>query len=371
MEKIGKLINQLRKEKGLTQEKLADMIPISREAISKWERNVSIPDINSLQRLSEIFDVTINELLAGEKINKENKKEINNITLDLYSKNKQAKKKIIILIIVLIVSIISFLGYYFLNSYKQIKVYTVSGFNENVDIYDGILISTKGKTYFRLGDLKSKVKSNIKKITLYYELNGETKLVSSHEGGRIPTIAFTDFYGYDEYVPTKNIESVINQMYVKLVYEDETEDIIKLSIDRDYINDNLFFTEMKKNKKEEQKELKEKEEYTILIQKIKERFTFDGANYIYEKKNKNITILAAYIEESNMLLITKSYEKDKAEENWLFGFYHELLEYYKTKEDELVEEFALKDDNLDCSKGSCEDYKEKYDELWKIINDIL
>ena len=69
-QKIGKFICDLRKEKNLSQYQLADMIPISRQAVSKWERGITIPDSLVLIKLSEIFDVSINEILAGERIEK-------------------------------------------------------------------------------------------------------------------------------------------------------------------------------------------------------------------------------------------------------------------------------------------------------------
>ena len=59
-EKISKFIYELRIEKKLSQYQLADMIPISRQAVSKWERAQTIPDSSTLIRLSEIFGVTIN-----------------------------------------------------------------------------------------------------------------------------------------------------------------------------------------------------------------------------------------------------------------------------------------------------------------------
>lgn len=62
---IGNYIKKLRKEKHLSQYMLAEMIPISRQAISKWETGKSIPDSQTLIRLSELFNVTINEILAG------------------------------------------------------------------------------------------------------------------------------------------------------------------------------------------------------------------------------------------------------------------------------------------------------------------
>lgn len=68
-EKIGKFIKMKRIEYGYTQTILAEKIFITREAVSKWERGVRIPDVTSLIILSQIFNVTINEILLPDENN--------------------------------------------------------------------------------------------------------------------------------------------------------------------------------------------------------------------------------------------------------------------------------------------------------------
>lgn len=58
----------LRKNKGLTQEELADILYVSRTAISKWESDRGYPNIDSLKRISTYFEVSIDDLLSGEKL---------------------------------------------------------------------------------------------------------------------------------------------------------------------------------------------------------------------------------------------------------------------------------------------------------------
>lgn len=64
--KIGKLIYKLRKEKQLTQLQLAQSMNISDKAVSKWERGLGCPDVTLLSRLSDLFDVNLEDLLSGE-----------------------------------------------------------------------------------------------------------------------------------------------------------------------------------------------------------------------------------------------------------------------------------------------------------------
>ena len=66
MQKIGKKIVSLRKQKNMTQMELADRMGISFQAVSNWERGNSMPDISKLPELAEIFGVSLDELL-GEK----------------------------------------------------------------------------------------------------------------------------------------------------------------------------------------------------------------------------------------------------------------------------------------------------------------
>lgn len=64
---LGTRIAILRKEKGLTQEELAEKLGVSSQAVSKWENDLSYPDIMLLPQLSKIFDTTVDELLSGKK----------------------------------------------------------------------------------------------------------------------------------------------------------------------------------------------------------------------------------------------------------------------------------------------------------------
>ena len=66
---LGKRIAQYRKEKGLTQEALAQAMNVSAQAVSKWENDQTCPDIASLPALSRILGVTVDELLSGKSEN--------------------------------------------------------------------------------------------------------------------------------------------------------------------------------------------------------------------------------------------------------------------------------------------------------------
>ena len=66
--KIGKFIAALRKEKGLTQERLGEKLGVTNKTISRWENGNYMPDVEMLSLLSKEFGVSINELVSGERL---------------------------------------------------------------------------------------------------------------------------------------------------------------------------------------------------------------------------------------------------------------------------------------------------------------
>lgn len=64
---LGMMIAELRKEKGMTQLELAEKMAVTDKAVSKWERDLSCPDINSLPNLAEILGVTVDDLMQIKK----------------------------------------------------------------------------------------------------------------------------------------------------------------------------------------------------------------------------------------------------------------------------------------------------------------
>ena len=105
-EKIGKFILKLRKEKNMTQQELANKLTITDRAISKWENGRGMPDLSLMKPLCNELDISINELISGEKIenNKYKEKSEENILNTIIYSNKKIKniKKLFKLIISII-----------------------------------------------------------------------------------------------------------------------------------------------------------------------------------------------------------------------------------------------------------------------------
>ena len=89
----GKFISELRKEKKLTQKELAEKIIVSDKAVSRWETGKGYPDVTSLVSLSEYFDVSVNELLAGKRLTVEDIKETADENLISVFEQVQKNKK--------------------------------------------------------------------------------------------------------------------------------------------------------------------------------------------------------------------------------------------------------------------------------------
>lgn len=84
--KVGTFIAQLRKEYGLTQKQLGEFLSVSDKAVSKWEHGRSLPDVSLIEPMCELFQISISELLAGEKMEAEEiQKETNKVLLEAVS----------------------------------------------------------------------------------------------------------------------------------------------------------------------------------------------------------------------------------------------------------------------------------------------
>ncbi|MBO5966950.1 MAG: helix-turn-helix transcriptional regulator [Clostridia bacterium] len=88
MDTIGKRISEYRKKKNLKQDELAEMLGVSPQAVSKWENDLSCPDISLLPELSRILGVSIDEIVQGKKeepivsiLPEEERKDINKLML--------------------------------------------------------------------------------------------------------------------------------------------------------------------------------------------------------------------------------------------------------------------------------------------------
>lgn len=155
-EKIGKFIAKNRKDKGLTQEALAEKLGISTNAVSKWERGLSFPDVSLFKKLCSELDISIEELINGEK-SKSTESKDKAIIASLKEKDKvekKSKKKIILLsiFILLIITVSIFYG-------STLKINLI---NESNDLYDRAI------DYLREKEFKSNPDSSKDDFNVFY-----------------------------------------------------------------------------------------------------------------------------------------------------------------------------------------------------------
>ena len=167
-EKIGNLLKKIRKENNLTQEKFAEKLGVTPQAVSKWELGKNIPDISVLKEIKKIYNIDLDSILDGEN-------------------NKRSNKKLYMIMASLIVLILILIILIFIPkekddfTFKQIGT-TCSNFNIN-----GTAAYNKTKTAIHIsnieycGEFNNEVYSKIE-CSLYesYE-NTETKINSCGE----------------------------------------------------------------------------------------------------------------------------------------------------------------------------------------------
>ncbi len=354
-EKMGLFIAELRKEKNMSQYKLAELIPISRDAVSKWERGKRCPEPDCLIKLSEIFEVSINEVLYGERTTKVNKDDIEEVPIKLYNERNKKQKTLKILVSIILLLVLSFLVYYFVSTYNSLKVYHIYYDSEDIKITDGILVMTNEKVYFNLGGISSD--KNINVIELFFKDKKENECLIMKTDSN--NIIFTDFKGYNAYIDFKNVKNIMKELYLKIYFND-SEKIIKLNYEKNFSND--YFVP-----KEEDYSIKDEINYdrelNMVEEKIKDNFTcnnnfctntFDNYELVYVLNSRILTINS---------LKKKEYE-------WIYNFSDKQLtfqEYYKNK---LINKFIKSKNTNNCEIGNCEKIEDKINTFYDIIRAI-
>lgn len=210
-QEIGKFISKLRKEKEMTQQELADKLGVTDKAISKWENGRCLMDISMLKPLSELLDVSIIELINGEK-NNDIDDFVDN-TIKLASNN--IKNKIRSVVRVLVVSIIIILIGVCYTVYKIVAEEYI--YNASVN-YCGEITDD----YFKNVSFDINYEIDSKEVDNYLELRNNIKIRNDFNNMELLTIDnYITYYDIDkmEYISfTYDENSFIN----KFIYENNT-----------------------------------------------------------------------------------------------------------------------------------------------------
>ncbi len=369
MNKIGRFIFKLRKEKGLSQTGLAVLIPVTRQAVSSWELGKYLPDSQTLIILGEIFEVSINDLLAGERLPNEIKTEDPNskVALSLVDeiilKGRVIKARTLFFVCIVLTLIAGFFIYYFVTSYNSIKVYKVQGENENFKTYNGIIISTKQKIYIRLGELiKVNKDNNIDSVKLYFKDKNNQEKVLYRDSKT--DILITSNYGYNEGFTSDELKYIINNLYLEVNYKDKSNRM-KLTVKKDFSNNLIFYNR--------EKDLLENNKSTITTPLIYDKIKLsmenkgtkqdEGYKLVVENDNENINI---ELQDRKLLIEVTT---DDYKESWNCYLNNTVsIIYSKVKDNSQIDDkfFTISNDTK-ISKSE----EEIYEKLTKYVNKYI
>ena len=93
--KIGRLLQELRKEKGLTQEQLAERMGVARRTVSRWETGSNMPDLDILMELADLYAVDLREILSGERKSERMDREMKETVLQVADYSNEEKTRLL------------------------------------------------------------------------------------------------------------------------------------------------------------------------------------------------------------------------------------------------------------------------------------
>ena len=93
-QKIGQFLRECRKEKGITQEQLAEMLGVTNRSVSRWENGSNLPDLDILIEMADYYDVELRELLDGERKSEKMNRELEETVLKVAEYSNEDKIKL-------------------------------------------------------------------------------------------------------------------------------------------------------------------------------------------------------------------------------------------------------------------------------------
>lgn len=212
-DKIGKFIQEKRKEKNLTQKELAEKIGVTDRAVSKWERGVGCPDVSILEILSKELDCSILEILKGRKIENEIIKvtEADDYVKESMNISKQITKekiisyinKVLVTTIILIFLLLSYLNivqikylnteYKFKTEYYENKKIqeSIKTLEKNINIIKNNQGKYSDEDYQEIISQLENMDKNIKSSKIYNYISNRKEITYTLND----LISFNDLYG--------------------------------------------------------------------------------------------------------------------------------------------------------------------------------
>ena len=145
--KTGAFLKELRKEKDITQEELAEKMGVARRTVSRWETGANMPDIDVLIDISDFYGVGLREILDGERKEKQMDKEMKETVLKVAEYENEGKKRTSIVVIVyLALGIISLLANLVMKFMEMPDTF-LTGFLDGITVTTALVAMALGIAY--------------------------------------------------------------------------------------------------------------------------------------------------------------------------------------------------------------------------------
>lgn len=227
LKKIGEFLRNLRLEYGMSQDELAEKLFVSRQAVSSWEVGKSVPDYDILLKLSDLYDIKVEEILRGRIIYKNS---TYRFITNIFSEKSKKKRLIYNGVASLLFILLCFMFVYFFSTYNRIHFYTLETYGEGSKYHcnDGIVVISNDTALYKNCDLVGFNDEKVYKIKYYYIHNGKERLIEARESSEgidmsnIPSGIVNDNLSYNQYFEYKDFNKYKDNIYVDVTTEDET-----------------------------------------------------------------------------------------------------------------------------------------------------
>jgi len=370
---LGELICELRKSKGLTQKELASLLYVTDKAVSRWERGHSLPEIDKLVLISEIFDTNLNDLVTLRTGSAPNSEELVKDMIKKFSEaNKKNAEKIkaislfaIFIVLILIIAII------FTNSYNKFRVYRVYLNSDYFYPIAGSYVETRIRDTLNIGKIELRdieiKNTDIVSVDLYIIENKKEKILYTFSG-----LDKIYFVSSQSYYKINDLSKYSDKLYLKVTIIDSKNKVkeykTKLKLTLDFSNNKIF----NKNSNMDIANNRARNIDSEKIIKILLENDFEEIdNNRVIKINKKYTI--TYFKDSSKIYYTYDYNNF----SYIYNYYinTEILEV-KVFNDNTTEisnyRYDVKNDKvIECNVGMCNDYKNAMEVLDKHILKLI
>ncbi len=349
-QKVAEFLKMQRKERGLTQQNVGELLFVSREAVSKWERAINLPDYTTMLGLSQLYNLSINEILAGEMITDANRDKINAVAMRILLSERKKRKKTKFRFMTLIFFILAICGLiYFIYNYNSLKVYRTYEANDDYYLSQGMIVTSKQRSFIQLGNLYDASDNtlindeDIESIKFYFDDKKQTKVFL--EATRMNNV-YLDLIEYNRFIKKNNLKKVMKNLYIDITNKKNEVSTLQLDNVLTYSNDDILPTLLKG-----EKAYKGIEGTTQNIPDVvKNHFKLKDDKYVYELKiDKKTTYKCEYDKEGNSIFF-----KDTAKSiDYYYNVQSEELSIH-VKDKIIV--YSYIDNKCLSNKEDCENY---------------